>query len=196
MEDLKVVFASNLIRLRTEAGLTQVQLAEKLNYSDKSVSKWERGEALPDVLVVKTMADLFGVTVDFLLTSHDEWKVEPVKTHISTSTITTIVMLGIWTAAFLLFVIFWMADRLLWLILVAALPISLVTLLVLNNVWGRIRYNTLIVSLLVLSIFGLFYVIFELQKPWQIFLVAIPSLAIVWFSFHIRRKHSTTDTDK
>lgn len=193
MEDLKVVFASNLIRLRTDAGLTQAQLAEKLNYSDKSVSKWERGDALPDVLVVKAMADLFGVTVDFLLTSHDQWQVAPVKSHTSTSTITTIVMLGIWTVAFLAFVIFWMAGSLQWLIPAATVPVSLITLLVLNNVWKRRRYNTLIVSLLVLSVFGLFYLIFEPHHPWQLFLVAIPSLAIVWFSFHIRRKNKTND---
>ncbi len=196
MEDLKVVFASNLIRLRTDAGMTQAQLAEKLNYSDKSVSKWERGEALPDVIVVKTMADLFGVTVDFMLTSHDQWQPNPVKTHVSTSTITIIVQLGIWTVAALLFVIFWMLNSFQWIIFAAALPVSLITLLVLNSVWGRRKYNLATVSLLILGLLGLLYVIFAKYRPWQLFLLAVPALAIVWFSFHVRRKKTVQENDK
>ena len=53
MDELKLIFASNLIRLRTAAGMTQAELGEQLNYSDKSISKWERGEAIPDAMVLK-----------------------------------------------------------------------------------------------------------------------------------------------
>lgn len=194
MDDLKVIFASNLIRLRTDAGMTQLQLAEKLNYSDKSVSKWERGEALPDVLVVKAMADLFGVTVDFMLASHDQWQVEPVKSHVSTSTITAIVQTGLWMIALILFVLIWMiAGRLEWIIFAAALPVSLVTLLVLNSVWGRQKYHITTVSLLVVSVIGLIYAIFAEYRPWQLFLLAVPALILVWLSFHVRRKKSPPD---
>ena len=52
MEDLKVIFAQNLIALRKQMKLTQIELAEKINYSDKAVSKWERGESIPDVSVL------------------------------------------------------------------------------------------------------------------------------------------------
>lgn len=188
MEELKVVFASNLIRLRTEAGLTQVELAEKLNYSDKSVSKWERGEALPDVLVVKHIAEIFGVTVDFLLTTHDQWQPNPPKEQISTGTITAIVMMGIATVAVLLFIIFWLMGEFYWIIFAAAVPALLVTLLVLNNVWKRRRWNVLIVSLLVVSVLLLSYVALAPQHPWQLFLLAVPAVVIVWLSFRIRRK--------
>ena len=77
MEDFKLTFASNLIRLRTAAGLTQAELGEKLSYSDKSVSKWERAESLPDAFVLQKMAGIFGVSIDYLLTGHDEWKPQP-----------------------------------------------------------------------------------------------------------------------
>ena len=63
MDELKLIFASNLIRLRTAAGMTQAELGEQLNYSDKSISKWERGEAIPDAAVLKRMSEIFGVTV-------------------------------------------------------------------------------------------------------------------------------------
>ena len=69
MDELKLIFASNLIRLRTEAGLTQAELASMINYSDKSVSKWERGEAVPDAYVLKQMAE-----VSRLLNEEEDWK--------------------------------------------------------------------------------------------------------------------------
>jgi len=69
MDELKIVFASNLIKLRTRAGMTQAELGEKLHYSDKSVSKWERGESVPDAYVLKCIAELFGVSVDYLISS-------------------------------------------------------------------------------------------------------------------------------
>ena len=72
MQDVKVVFAQNLISLRKQIKLTQLELAEKINYSDKAVSKWERGESIPDVTVLMTIASLFGVTLDFLVTEHAE----------------------------------------------------------------------------------------------------------------------------
>ena len=74
MDELKNIVASNLIELRVASGMTQSQLAEKINYSDKSVSKWERAEAIPDVAVLKNIAEVFGVTVDYLITTHDRWE--------------------------------------------------------------------------------------------------------------------------
>ena len=72
LSELKLIFASNLIRLRTQAGMKQAELGAQLNYSDKSVSKWERGEAIPDAYVLTQLAEIFGVSVDALLTSHDK----------------------------------------------------------------------------------------------------------------------------
>lgn len=72
MNELKVTIANNIANLRKLNGITQSDLAQKLNYSDKAVSKWERGESLPDICVLKQIADIFGVTVDYLLDEHAE----------------------------------------------------------------------------------------------------------------------------
>ena len=72
MQDVKIIFAQNLISLRKQMKLTQIELAEKINYSDKAVSKWERGESIPDVTVLMSIAELFGVTLDFLVTERTE----------------------------------------------------------------------------------------------------------------------------
>lgn len=58
--ELKEIVAKNISDFRKKSGLTQAQLAEKINYSDKSVSKWERAEALPDLYVLELIADALG----------------------------------------------------------------------------------------------------------------------------------------
>ena len=67
MDDWKHVVAANLVRLRKANQLTQLQLAEQLHYSDKAVSKWERGESLPDLAVMKQLADFYGIRIDDFL---------------------------------------------------------------------------------------------------------------------------------
>ncbi len=70
MTDLKQIFAANLQSLRQARGLTQTDLGIQLNYSDKAVSKWERGESIPDAAVLKQISSLFGISLDSLLTDH------------------------------------------------------------------------------------------------------------------------------
>ena len=70
MNDLKQIIANNITTLRKVKNLTQLEFANELNYSDKAISKWERAESIPDVIVLKQIADLFGVTVDYLLKEH------------------------------------------------------------------------------------------------------------------------------
>ena len=66
---LRNQIGSNIAAYRKQAGLTQAGLAEKLNYSDKAISKWERGESVPDVLTLMQLGQLFGVTMDALVSS-------------------------------------------------------------------------------------------------------------------------------
>ena len=66
-EKLKNQIGANIAAYRKNAGLTQAGLAEKLNYSDKAVSKWERGDSIPDVLTLMALAEQFGITVNDLL---------------------------------------------------------------------------------------------------------------------------------
>ena len=71
-EKLKYQIGANIAAYRKQAGLTQAGLAEKLNYSDKAVSKWERGESVPDVLTLVVLAEQFGITVNDLLKDPNE----------------------------------------------------------------------------------------------------------------------------
>lgn len=70
MEDrqpLNLIIAANIAANRRRMGMTQLELAEKIDYSDKSVSKWERGEAAPDLHTLVRLAEIFGVTVNDLV---------------------------------------------------------------------------------------------------------------------------------
>ena len=194
MEDIKVNVASNLLKLRAAANMTQMELGQKINYTDKAVSKWERAESLPDVSVLKSIADLFGVTVDYLITSHDEWEQAPVKTkelHFRPNAVISIVAISIFSVATLLFIIFWLLESIYWQIFIYALPLVLLTALILNSVWNKGKDNFYIVSAVVISIIGAVYCGF-LQagsNSWQLLLLSIPAELIVILSFHVKRKN-------
>lgn len=189
MEDLKYITASNIIHLRQKNDMTQAQLGEKLGYSDKSVSKWERAEAIPDAYVLKKMSELFGVTVDYLLDEHEEWEpvAEQPQRSYSRSAILWLSVVSIWTAALLIFIIGWILEKNLWLTFIFALPVTLVTLLVLNSVWKKGKRNFYIVATLVASIIVLIYLSFFDKNWWQLFLLLVPAELIVFIAFKIKK---------
>ena len=65
------IISKNILSLRKKAGYTQAELADKLNYSDKAISKWERGESLPDAEMLYNIATLFGVEIGYLFEEHN-----------------------------------------------------------------------------------------------------------------------------
>lgn len=191
MDEIKKVIAENIIRLRTSMNLTQAQLGEQLNYSDKSVSKWERGESVPDVFVLKQIADLTGVTVDYLITPHnpdEEVKVEKKIHRYSRRFIALTVLAGIWALAVLIFVVLWIAGLFSWLVFIYAIPVSLITLLVLNSIWGDCLWNLYIISGIVWSIICSVYLSALEHNWWQLFLIGIPAQIIIIFAFSIKNK--------
>ncbi len=72
MKALNEIIAQNLVELRKKGNLTQSQLAEKMGYSDKTISKWELGNAIPGVEVLKELSDFYGVDIDYLISEHEE----------------------------------------------------------------------------------------------------------------------------
>ncbi|MBQ5357434.1 MAG: helix-turn-helix transcriptional regulator [Oscillospiraceae bacterium] len=193
MEDLKVITASNIINLRTAKGMTQAELGELLNYSDKSVSKWERAEAVPDAYVLKKMSEIFGVSVDYLLNSHDSWErpesFKKEERNFHSNVITILVIFGIWTLAFLIYIIGWLLEANWWLLFIYAVPVSLITFLVLNSVWEQGKNNRHIIYALVASVFITVYLTFRSYNPWQILLLLVPAEFLVFLSFRIKKSH-------
>ena len=185
MEDLKHIIAHNLSELRRSASMTQIDLAERLHYSDKAVSKWERGESIPDVGVLKEIADLFGVTVDYLLTEEHTAPREdvPAGRQHRRAVVTLLSVALVWLIATVVFVILGMVLPGLrgeWLAFVYAVPVSAIVLLVFNSMWGRRRRNYGIVSVLVWGLLLSAFLTYPRGMMWMIFLLGIPAQIIIW----------------
>ena len=202
MEDIKLVVAKNIADLRKANKLTQLELAEKLNYSDKAISKWERGDAIPDVAVLKEIADLFGVTLDYLVSvDHDAEETTPrqsVRKLRNRGLITGMSILLVWFVATLCFVTtdFAVSNvKLHWLSFIWAAPVSMVVWLVFNSIWFNKKRNFLIISLLVWSfIISLFLTLLPFGLCfWQSFILGDPAQIIIlmWSGLRIKRKRKT-----
>lgn len=199
MEELKMVIAGNIGRLRRDAGLTQLELAEFLNYSDKAVSKWERGESVPDIVTLKTIADRFSVSVDYLLRAdhplESEVKREYTKRQRRNHRLITLMScVVVWLVAVFVHTCVNVAlpeEGKLWLVYLYAVPVTLVVLLVFNSVWGNPRNNFLIISALIWSTLSCLYlslVIFAAVNMWLLFVIGIPAQAIVGLWSGLRYK--------
>ncbi len=189
MEELKPIIAKNIIRLRQQAGLTQIELAEKLNYSDKAVSKWERAESMPDITVLKAIADLFGVPLDYLVQEdpqapQEEKPIPNNKAH-NHRVITTLSVLLVWFVATLTYV---MIDvivsqvKIHWLVFLYAIPVSMIVWLVFNSIWFNTRRNYFIISALTWSTLlsaVLTLMVFSISA-WQILFLGIPGQIIIF----------------
>ncbi len=193
MDDLKYTTASNIINLRQKAGMTQSELAGLINYSDKSVSKWERAEAVPDAYVLKKMSEIFGVTVDYLLNPHDGWDQDPRKKKpaYSNQIIMLLSVTGVWMLALILFITLWLLGNLVWIIFIYAILFSMLVLLVLNSVLEQGRHNYLIIGALILSIVASLYfsfLYFGKQNYWQLYLLLAPAWLVVFLTSRLRKR--------
>ncbi len=198
IDELKFITAANLINLRTGAGLTQAELGAMINYSDKTISKWERAEAIPDAFVLKQLSELFNVTVDNLLSSHDEWKPiiteeEPVaEMSYSVEKIIAISIIGVWTLTLTAFVALWLAGIIMWQIFVVAMPVSLLVYMILICSFHRRRYLQHVIAVFVFSLFLTgFLLAYPRYTPWQVFLIAIPAEIIVYLSCNLKKTRKT-----
>jgi len=197
MKELKDIIAENLLALRQEKKLTQLEVAQTLNYTDKSVSKWEHGDVVPPVEVLKALADLYGVTLDYLVTEDPVKPVRPVKPEgrgkKNKLLITLLAVSIVWLVAVICFVYaMTLHDLALWQIFVAAVPVSCIVLLVFNGIWGKRRYTFIITTVLVWSILATVFLCTLRYALWPIFFLGIPlQVAIVlWSMLDPKRKKS------
>lgn len=196
MEELKNIIASNIASLRKINGMTQAELAEKLCYSDKAISKWERGESIPDVIVLKQVSDLFSVTVDYLLTEHDGSKpaaaLDTAQKKKNRTLISAVSAGSVWFFATALFIAFILLDVTIpvgnWMIFVYAVPAFLTVALVFNCIWGTRNVRAVIVSLLMWSVLGSVCLTFRDMNLWLLFVIGAPAQVIILLSFGIGRK--------
>ena len=200
-EKLKNLIGMNISAYRKRAGLTQAGLAERLNYSDKAVSKWERGESVPDVVTLVQLAEQFGITVNDLLEDPDALPqragtVQEAMEQVVQKTLKRkadkkiILMLSsvlVWFVALFLFVVISSFNiPYSWLAFFFAVPANAIVLLTLRSAWHDFRWNRSLISIIMwgslVSIYATI-MIFAHLNLWKIFLLGIPGqiAILLWF---------------
>jgi len=192
-DHLAAIIGENIARLRKMANMTQFELAEKLNYSDKSVSKWEQGNGIPDIRILLQLAELFGVTVDDLVKKQDKVVVLPKNAKRTQRLITLLCSVGLcWLVAVVGFVLLGLFGKDLegtWLAFVYAVPASAIVVLVFSSIWGWKWTRILSISVLVWSILACIYLTACVcgQNIWLIFLIGVPLQILALFYFVWRK---------
>lgn len=188
-DQLKGIIAKNLSRFRKAAGITQQQLAQQINYSDKAVSKWERGEGIPDVVVLKTLADMYGVTVNDFLVEHKEQPLgkPSLKTLIAKRWLVALLSAGlVWLVATVVTVVWLFVDKTVPVAkyaYICALPVSLTVLLVFSCLWCKLWERCVVASLLMWSLCLLIHIFLNFSNAWLIYIIgaAVQLLIILWY---------------
>ena len=217
-EKLRKQIGANIASYRKRNGMTQARLAEKLNYSDKAVSKWERGESVPDVMTLVQLSELFEVTVNDLLQDPNELPENPgrmervmgaavEKTLKRKANKTIILMLSsllVWSVALLIFVVLSMLDvPKSWLAFFYAVPADAIVMLSLRSAWRDFRWNRALISVIMwgtlISLFASMVVLVNPMlwtKIWRVFLLGVPGQAAILLWFEIYRKPKKEKTDE
>ena len=208
-EKLKNQLGANIVMYRKLSGLTQAKLAERLNYSDKAVSKWERGESMPDVLTLVQLAELFDVKVDDLIRDPEEipentgGPIEHVmeaavektlKRKANKRVILSLSSLLVWFVALLVFVVVSSLDiPRSWIAFLYAIPADAIVQLSLRSAWRDFRWNKTLISILMwgglLSLYASLK-LFVHVDIWKLFLLGIPGQLAVLLWFRMYRKSS------
>ena len=194
-QTIKQNFARNLLAYRKSRHLTQSQLAEKLNYSDKSISKWECGDVLPDIVTISMIAEFFGITIDQLIGSKIPQKEVAKDRHVLVTLMSCGLPFLIAGIAFVILLAFKIPNA--WMLFIYALPVSFIVAIVFCAMWFSLTWTATSVSFLVwtsgLCTYLSIMVFTGDANLWFIFIVCLifQVLVVLWFVWqykHIKIK--------
>ena len=195
-DNLKQLIGKNISEYRKLSNMSQIELAEKLNYSDKAISKWERGESLPDIVVMKQIADVFGVTLNDLVGQKDVKKKRiDLRKLVRTKTFILLLSIGlVWLVATIVFVGLQMLDiwqQSSWLVFIYAIPASAIIGIVFFAIWKKTIALIIWESILVWGIALSFCLSINYEKIWLILIIAAPLqiLIILWNWFRNKKRN-------
>ncbi|MFA5503094.1 MAG: helix-turn-helix transcriptional regulator [Bacilli bacterium] len=202
MEKMKEIIKENLIRLRKEKKWTQLELAEKINYSDKTISRWEKGDVTPDIETLEVLSKIYNVPFEiFFVKSEKKFRSFKIKQMEMGNklAISLLAVLTVWiiaTSSYVYLNIF--NDQNQWTIFLWAIPVSCIVATIFNSIWGQLKTTFVIISVLIWSLITAVclqilvdYSIF----PWLLYIVGIPiQIATILFAFITpRKKHLHTE---
>ena len=203
-EKLKILVGCNIAACRKRAGMTQAELALKLNYTDKAVSKWERGESVPDLITLIQLAELFGISLDALTAdpnalpedagalqqTMDRVVQKTLKRKADKRIIVWLSSLIVWFVATLAFVVVTSARLPYgWLAFLFAVPADAIVVLSLRSAWRDFRSNLGLISVIMWGVLASVFAVLALaiEPYWLIFLLGIPGQLAIFLWFRLFR---------
>lgn len=192
MKDVKDILSSNLLLLRKNKGITQKDLSEGINVSDKSISRWERGDSVPDLQALKDLAVFYDVSVDYLLSERQDISENKQKylqkvqrlTKLRQIIITLMLICSVWLVGSFLFVYFMTVYSVnMWQVFLWCVPSSFATICVTNFMWKYSKLDILYYSVFIWSL--LLSVYFQLYEYnfYFVFIIGVPvQVAILLYS--------------
>ena len=191
MKDVKPIVAENLAALRKKRGMTQAELAERLDYSDKAISRWEHGDTLPDMNVLCELCEFYGITLDYLTEKHDaeEEQITPSKAQKENETKIAMCALAVSIVWLLATVIFVYSNLIngasYWKAFVWAVPASCFVILRMTRTYRNSIFSIGISSALIWTLLAAIYVQFLKYNIWLIFVTGIPAQVIIYLWYNI-----------
>jgi transcriptional regulator with XRE-family HTH domain len=186
---LRQRIAANVAHYRKLNSMTQSELAERIAYSDKSVSKWERAEGMPDIYVLTLLAGLFSVTVNDLI-SENTTLPPPAAVNINKNRVLILLLLvGLaWlvaTVTYTVLQIFAPSFVWAWYSFIFAIPVTCIIAVVLTSLWWSLKFRFIAVSALVWAIAATVYLLLPIANVDLIFAIAgvLQVLVALWFIF-------------
>ncbi len=195
MEGIKQIVAKNLHELRKARGFTQAELASKLNYSDKSVSKWENGESLPDIEVLCSIAELYGVSLDELTKEgicaevKEEKKVDRALSY--KILINALMVTAVWFIATLVYVYVKLnTGYTYWMTFCWATPLSVLVMMAMNRRFGWKKKAIIYWLLSIFTWTSLMCIClqFTTYNVWPILIIGIPIQVAIVLLHQIRKQ--------
>ena len=185
MENLNFIIGKNLSALRKKNKLTQLELAQMLNYSDKAVSKWENGESIPGIDVLYRISKIYNVSLDYIVGDSPAPVpvIETSKIKKRHFIITLLSILAVWLTVVVFFIAFNIFSRFkLWILFCWAVPASIVISIIFDAVWNRHRLLFWLVSSLIWTLLICLSLQFFNYNIWQVLFIGIPLQigAILW----------------
>ncbi len=197
------ILSDNLVRLRKSRKLTQVEFAEIIKYSDKSVSKWETGMSIPSLETLVEIADFYGMTIDDLIRKPvDSEKVILVEKYKKTNklTITLLSMVAVWLISTVIFVaLIFMHDKNAWISFIWALPVTFLLAIIFSSIWNR---KFLIISLslflwtFITSIFLQLQILGSVQGTYLFYIVGVPLQIVIFLTRNFRKDVADNNAEK
>ncbi|MCD8209473.1 MAG: helix-turn-helix domain-containing protein [Coprobacillus sp.] len=194
-EKLHTNVSNNLAFYRKASGYTQLEIAEKLSYTDKAVSKWERGESFPDIFVLHQLADLYGISVnDFYRDKPKKVMSKKTKRRFFTALIS---LVFVWLIAVVIYVILMLSyenrDPMpeIWLTFLFATIPSFILLLSFAGVWHNrllvLVFETLLIWSLLSCVYTPLYLFIDpkIELLYLIYIVGVPLQVLVILQYFL-----------